>query len=251
MIDELAHNELMPYKEIFYDPEESEFYGRCVEALVTNEEPYGDVFKKGIVEFGSGNGLSVARALKRARFTGSVRGIELETEAYQAAQASVKSEDVGNVYEVGQGDFFEVGARGEERCAIGNPPYLPAEASEIRIPGLWGGADGSDCLRRLLDMDFELLMSVISSISNPAAVLAYGRDRGYVVSDWVARPLTFGVYSREPVVWERIQALRADHKAFFLSDEYMIAGATWVRPTATGPVDRSASLERTLTSFYD
>nr|MDT0666612.1 hypothetical protein [Micromonospora sp. DSM 115978] len=143
-----------------------------------------------------------------------------------------------------------------ERCAVGNPPYLPASSASMGAPELWGGDDGANVSRRVLSSGFDVVMLMVSSISDPKGLLAHARLAGYSVLDWTARPITFGEYSANPAVRSRIDALGEADRAFFTASSYVLAGVTWVRDGAVSSFGRSPSapddharvLERVLTS---
>ena len=235
--------------EVFYDKWESEFYGEYVESFLLQDEKYCLIANEGILEFGTGNGLSVSKALKRTHFTGRVRGYELDQAAFHQAKRTLEAENVTDVYEAEQGDFFSRAKVGKERCLIGNPPYLPSKTGDIRIRGLWGGQDGASCIRQLLNMNFDVVLLVISSISNPVDVIRHARRQGYTVADWRTRALVFGSYSCQLQVWQQIEELRAQHKAFYQDDQYLIAGVTWIREGLTDKPDLANTLETVLSSL--
>ena len=126
-------------------------------------------------------------------------------------------------------------------------------------PELWGGDDGANVSRRVLSSGFDVVMLMVSSISDPRGLLGHARLAGYSVLDWTARPIAFGEYSRNDAVRSRIDALGEAGKAFFTASSYLLAGVTWVRdgsvPASPGSgfdrsltLDHSPVLEQVLTS---
>lgn len=237
----------------FYDPVESTFYGWCVERLLTSPR-LAPLLTDGIVEIGAGTAVPVVDALRRSASEVRIQGFERDRQAYLAAAATVAREALPN-YTVVQGDFFSIregptgeGSVGESpRCAIGNPPYLPAAEAMTRAPGLWGGRNGSEVARQVLSCGFDAVMLMTASISDPIAVLEHGRKEGYTVRDWMIQPIPFGGYSRERTVRRRIAELAEEGRAFFAPDSYLLAGVTWTR-AATAEPDGADVLERVLTS---
>lgn len=218
-----------PGSTIFQDREESEFYAQCVRDFLFRRG-YESLENKEVVELGVGSGESIVDLIRRHEFHGKIRGFEIHWDSYQGARRLTEESGVSDRYIVTNADFF--GAVRELEfggCAISNPPYLPAEDDQILMPELWGGRDGSEVTRRILDCDFERVVMLISSFSNPLFTIDYATRRGYRVVDYVVRTMHFGIYSSEPKVMKRIDQLRDAGLAFVSKDRYCLAGVAWVR----------------------
>lgn len=225
----------------FFDPIESGFYASCLENLLADTE-LGDVLTDGVVELGAGTGIPMVEALRRQEPTVRVRGFELDDRSSEVAKRTVEKSGLAN-YQIVHGDFFD-GAHAEgERCAVGNPPYLPAPGD---APELWGGDTGAEISRRVLSEGFETVLLLMSSISDPVGLLQHARAAGYRVSDWMARPIVFGAYTHDRRVSGRVGELARGGLAYFSPDSYVIAGVTWV--TDLGGPDDIDALTRILTT---
>lgn len=227
----------------FFDPVESGFYASCLENLIQSPS-LRPILADGLVEIGAGTAVPVIEALRRCESTVPVRGFELDEQSYRVARRMVEKAGLPN-YTVVAGDFFAHTDQAVERCAVGNPPYLPALSSAMGASELWGGDDGAEVSRRVLSSGFDLVMLMVSSISDPEGLLDHAHQAGYSVLDWTARPITFGRYSRHEAVRSRIDDLGRRGKAFFTDDAYVLAGVTWIRRPA---VDQSSVLRRVLTT---
>ncbi len=204
---------------VFYCPEESRLYAGCLKTLIFAREDA----PRTMVEFGSGDGGPVIESLRGSEFTGSIRGYELNPTACVLADHGIKLNNLQDHYTIYNESFF---ARPEVKaeCLIANPPYLPAPDSNIRLPLLYGGDDGSMLTNILLSMGYQDVMLMISSYSNPLGTIHHALAQGYAVSDFVVAPLTFGAYSCESKVKRRIEALRTMERAFYDGDTYLLAG---------------------------
>ncbi|MBL7494228.1 methyltransferase [Frankia sp. AgB1.9] len=227
----------------FFDPIESGFYGSCLENLLADTR-LGPVLTDGLVELGAGTGIPMVEALRRQESTVAVRGFELDECSQRVAAGVVEKSGLAN-YQVVHGDFFDGAHAGRERCAVANPPYLPAAGD---APELWGGVTGAEISRRVLSEGFEIVLLLVSSISDPVGLLAHARAAGYRVSDWMARPIVFGAYTRDSRVSHRVGELARAGHAFFTPETYVIAGVTWVADPA-GPDDIEA-LTQVLTAGH-
>ncbi len=236
----------------FFDPIESTFYGHCVERLLTSTE-LAPLLAGGIVEIGPGTARPVVEALQRSGSQVPITGYELDAEAARIASRAAAEVELGN-YTVVQGDFFAATAPARQaRCAIGNPPYLPATVRPVGASHLWGGHDGTHVARRILSQEMDVVLLMIASISDPVGLVQHARAAGYRVADWLVRPIPFGRYSRQPWVSRRIGELARSGRAFFGPEGYLLAGVTWVRvggPIAVaGEPDHAATvLRRILTA---
>jgi methylase of polypeptide subunit release factors len=209
----------------FFDAVESEFYSYMVQCLLGRHLAEAPTTR--VVELGSGTGTPVIDAIARTDFRGHVQGWDINSEAVAVSNANAIEAGVQAHYRVSHGDFFDCGARSGERYAVGNPPYLPCLTDDIADPGLWGGPDGNDVAHSVLSLDFAVVMLIVSSLADPAAVLRHAASRGYRVIDWAVRPVTMGRFSREPAVYHRIMELQNRKRAHTRGAVYAIAGVTW------------------------
>lgn len=234
---------------IFEDREESEFYAQCVRDFLFRHG-YELLEDKEVVELGVGTGETIAELLKYHDFTGKINGYEIDRPSFEYAQKVVVKHSVADRYMVINEDFFTavrnsvVGG-----CLISNPPYLPARERPAQMPELWGGIDGSQITKKIIEYGFERLILLLSSFSDPLSIIEHASDHGYRVLDFAIRTMQFGIYSSEPKVCERIAQLSSQGQAFVSADRYCVAGVAWVKnPDVT---DLSCALARALTSLAD
>ncbi len=236
--------------DVFFCPEESQFYSHCLERLVFNRSKSSDI----IVEFGCGDGSPVINALLRTRFDGTIHGYELNPSACEIAHSRIDRYQLNSKYTVHNQSFFDHHSethsetQSKTQCLIANPPYLPALDNNICMPLLHGGTDGASITNRLLTLDYPSAMLLISSYSNPLGTIAHAQKYGYTVADFVITPLPFGYYSSEPKVKNRIAELRRDRQAFYSNNIYFLAGVLFQK-RAIAQVDLSAELTQTLTAL--
>ena len=229
-------------KEIFVCPEESKFYSHCLETLVLNE--CGD---SQLVEFGSGDGSPVINALLRARFSGLIRGFELNQAACKIANSTVEEYNLDDKYIIQNQSFFEF-SKSDSAYLISNPPYLPAPDEDIYMPLLRGGTDGSELTKQLLSLCYNNVLLMISSFSDPEGTINHARTEGYSIADFTVVPLRFGYYSSEPKVRNRIEQMRENNTAFYSKNIYFLAGVLFKKQIGNSP-DLSTELIQVLTSL--
>lgn len=228
-------------KEVFCCPEESNFYSYCIERLVFN----GCVDSEAIVEFGSGDGSPVIHSLLRSDFDGVVHGYEVNSSAYRIAEARVQQFGLGDRYLLHNASLFEV-PRIEGTCLISNPPYLPAPDNDLYQPFLHGGTDGITITKKLLSMDYDRALMMVSSYSNPIGLVEFAAQKGYYVENFFVSPLPFGYYSSEPKVKNQIVAMRTKNQAFCSEQMYLLAGVLF---TQRYEVDLSDEFVRVITAL--
>mgnify|MGYP002778726017 CR=1 FL=1 len=206
-------------KDIFFCPEESNFYSHCIETLVFNNcsEP------ESIVEFGSGDGSPVIKSLLRKKFEGTIYGFELNTLAYQTANLRIQEYELSEKYKIYNRCFFN-SAKPYAKYLISNPPYLPASDNKLYQPLLHGGVEGITITKQLLSLDYENVLVLVASYSNPEGLINHAIAEGYSVSNFIVSPLRFGYYSSEQKVKSRIQELQKEKKAFCSENIYLLAG---------------------------
>jgi hypothetical protein len=232
---------------IFKDREESEFYAQCVRDFFFRHG-YELLKNKEIVELGVGTGETIAELLKYHNFTGKIKGYEIDRASYEYAQKVITDHSVADRYAVINEDFFAaVRSSVVGGCVISNPPYLPAYERPAQMPELWGGIDGSQVTKGIIEYGFEQLILLVSSFSNPLSVIKHASSHGYKVLDFTIRTMRFGIYSSEPKVCERITQLSSQCEAFVSADRYCVAGVAWVKNSDV--IDLSGPLAQALTSL--
>jgi hypothetical protein len=232
---------------IFRDREESEFYAQCVRDFLFRHG-YELLKNKEIIELGVGTGETIVELLKYHGFTGKIQGYEIDRASFEYAHHLVEKHAVSDRYIVINKNFFEaVQGSVTGGCVISNPPYLPASDCSIQIPELWGGPDGSEVTKRIVECGFERLILLVSSFSNPLSIINHAASYGYKVLDFAVRTMRFGIYSSELKVRDRIDQLSADGEAFVSADRYCVAGVAWVK--RQDAFDLSSALAMALTSL--
>jgi len=229
-------------KDIFFCPEESNFYSNCIENFVLRNCDQTD----SIVEFGSGDGSPVINLLLRTRFNGIIHGFELNTSACKSAISTINEYNLSDKYIINNSCLFQ-SSKPKAKYLISNPPYLPTLDKNIYMPLLSGGKDGSAITNRLLSLGYENVLILLSSFSNPIRTINQALAKGYSVSNFVILPLKFGYYSSEPKVKKHIDNLRKKNMAFYSGEHYVLVGTLFQkRETA---IDLSQELIQMITSL--
>ncbi len=232
-----------PLKDIFFCPEESNFYAYCLESLVLNH----CLSSESIIEFGSGDGNPVIKSLLVTQFSGVVHGFELNDSACKAANSKIKEYGLSANYIVHNRSFFD-SLRPQAKYLISNPPYLPALDNQIYQPLLHGGLDGTAVTKKLLALDYENVLVMVSSYSHPEGLIDYAITQGYYTSNFIISPLKFGYYSSEPKVMNRIRDMQKNNMAFCSKNIYLLAGVLFTKQQKV-KVDLSTELLQVMTSF--
>lgn len=230
-----------PLQDIFFCPEESNFYSYCIESLVLNNNN----LPKSIVEFGSGDGSPVINSLLRARYTGVVHGFEINSLACEVAKSKIEAYGLNNKYIIHNTSLFD-STKVQADYLISNPPYLPAKDNKIYQPLLHGGTDGISLTKELLSLDYENVLVMVSSYSNPEGLIDYAITKGYATANFRVSPLEFGYYSSDPKVQQRIKELKAQNRAFYSKNIYLLAGVLFTKQSI---VDKSTELLQVMTSL--
>ena len=228
-------------REIFFCPDESHFYSQCLDRMVFNV-CQDDT---SIVEFGAGDGSPVINSLLKSPFNGLVNGYELNDRACQVAKDAIELHQLNHRYVVHNSNFFD---STPANYLIANPPYIPAIDADIYMPALHGGRDGAGITKRLLEMNFPRAMLLISAYSDPVGIIECAIDHGYQVEDFIASPMSFGYYSSEPKVKQRIIELHQHRKAFYSQNIYMLAGVLF-KKQHNRKTDLSAELIKIMTAL--
>lgn len=230
-------------RDVFFCPEESNFYSYCLENLVLSNSSH----ISSIVEFGSGDGCPILKALLRTDFEGVIHGFEISQAACEVAKAKIKEHRLNDYYVIHNKCLFE-SAQVEADCLISNPPYLPALDNNLYQPLLHGGTDGITITKKLISLGYDNVMVMAASYSNPEGLIDYAIAKGYCVSDFLIAPLSFGYYSSEPKVRERIAELRQQNQAFYSDNLYLLAGVLFTQ-RAEAESDRTAELVQLMTAL--
>ncbi|MGI2902598.1 SAM-dependent methyltransferase [Tolypothrix sp. VBCCA 56010] len=230
-------------KDIFVCPEESNFYSNCLENLVIRN----CLHNESVVEFGSGDGTPVINSLLRNKFDGVIHGFELNTSAWKVANSTIDEYNLANKYVISNSCLFK-SSKPQAEYLIANPPYLPAPDKDIYMPLLFGGIDGAAITNELLSLDYDNVLLLVSSYSNPESTIEKAKENGYSVNNFVVLPLKFGYYSSEPKVKKHIEELRKKKMAFYSGDYYFLAGVLFKKRHECD-VDLSNELAHVMTSL--
>ncbi|KAB8320350.1 class I SAM-dependent methyltransferase [Tolypothrix campylonemoides VB511288] len=230
-------------KNIFFCPDESNFYSNCLENLVLRNCQKSDC----VVEFGSGDGSPVINSLLRNKFDGVIHGFELNISAWKAANLTIDEYNLGHKYIIHNSCLFE-SSQPEAEYLVANPPYLPAPDNEIYMPLLFGGIDGATVTNELLSLGYDNVLLLVSSFSNPESTINHAISNGYRVTNFIVLPLKFGDYSSEPKVKNHIEELRKNKMAFYSGDYYFLAGVLF-QQSQESSMDLSNQLAQVMTSL--
>jgi methylase of polypeptide subunit release factors len=229
-------------KDVFFCPEESNFYSNCLEIFILRNSDQSD----SIIEFGSGDGSPVINSLLRNHFNGVIHGFELNTSAWKAANLTIDEYNLTDKYIVNNSSLFEAN-KPEANYLIANPPYLPAPDADIYMPLLFGGEDGATVTNDLLCLGYENVLLLVSSFSNPISTIKQAQNNRYNISNFVILPLKFGYYSSETKVKNHIEKLRKNNMAFYSGEYYFLAGVLFQKKASV--VDLSKELTQVMTSL--
>lgn len=229
-------------KDIFFCPEESNFYSNCIENFIFRNCDDAD----SIVEFGSGDGSPVINSLLRNKFDGIIYGFELNTSAWKAAISTINEYNLSDKYIINNSCLFE-SSKPQANYLIANPPYLPAPDADIYMPLLFGGEDGARITNQLLSLSYENVLVLVSSFSNPISTIKQALAQGYSISNFVILPLRFGYYSSEPKVKKHIEKLQKNNMAFYSGEYYFLAGILFKQQESA--IDLSKELTQVMTSL--
>lgn len=232
-------------KDIFFCPEESNFYSYCLETLVLNQ----CIGSESIIEFGSGDGSPVIQSLLRTNFNGIVHGFELNKLACAEANAKIEEYGLGKKYLIHNRSCLD-SVRPRSQYLVSNPPYLPALDNKLYQPLLHGGKDGITVTKELLGLDYENVLVMVSSYSNPEGLIDYAITKGYYTASFIISPLKFGYYSSEPKVMDRIGEMKKNNMAFCTKNIYLLAGVLFTKRNQAAS-DLSTELLQIMTSLHE
>jgi methylase of polypeptide subunit release factors len=229
--------------EVFFCPEESQFYSQCLEKMVLKYCTNSDL----LVEFGAGEGSPVINCLLKNKFDSLIHGYELKSAACELAHSRIEQYQLKDKYLIHNKCFFQY-APADANYLIANPPYLPAPDDNLYMPSLHGGTDGSTITKELLSLGYENVLLMISAYSNPVETVNYAIAQGYQVVDFMISPLKFGYYSGEPKVKKAIVELRNNSQAFYSQNIYFLAGVLFKKKDNYN-LDLSAELLKVMTAL--
>jgi methylase of polypeptide subunit release factors len=230
--------------DVFFCPEESQFYSQCLEKMVLNR---CESFEQ-VIEFGTGDGTPVISGLLKTRFAGTIHGYELGSAACEVAKNRIKQHQLDGQYEIHNQCFFEGYESINADYLIANPPYIPAPDDRIYMPALHGGVDGATITKQLVSVGCETVLLMVSAYSNPVETIQHAIGEGYSVIDFMITPLQFGYYSSEPKVRDCITKLREENKAFYSTNIYFLAGVLFQKKSAD-KTNLSAELIKVFTAL--
>jgi methylase of polypeptide subunit release factors len=226
-----------PLKDVFFCPEESNFYSYCLQSLVLNN----CLSSETIIEFGSGDGSPVINSLNSStNFAGIVQGFEINSLSCALANERINACGLSDKYTVHNRSLFDTNTP-QGDYLISNPPYLPAIDNKIYQPFLHGGTDGTAVTKQLLSLGYKNVLAMIASYSNPVGAIDYALTKGYHITDFIISPLKFGYYSSEPKVKSRIEELKQEGMAFYSKNIYLLAGVLFTKKS-----DRQENLSTEL-----
>ena len=213
-----------PLKDVFFCPEESNFYSYCLQSLVLNNCLNSET----IIEFGSGDGSPIINSLSKTKFNGLVHGFEINKLSCELANERINIHGLSDKYIIHNRSLFDISAP-QGDYLISNPPYLPAIDNKIYQPFLHGGIDGITITKQLLSLGYKNVLAMIASYSNPVGAIDYALTKGYHIANFIVSPLKFGYYSSEPKVKNRIEELKQDNMAFYSQNIYLLAGVLFTK----------------------
>ena len=231
-----------PLKDVFFCPEESNFYSYCLQSLVLNN----CLGSETIIEFGSGDGSPVINSLNSTEFAGTVHGFEINSLSCALANERINVCGLSDKYTVHNRSLFDTNTP-EGDYLISNPPYLPAVDNKIYQPFLHGGVDGITVTKQLLSLGYKNVLAMIASYSNPVGVIDYALTNGYHIANFIISPLNFGYYSSEPKVKNRIEELKQDNMAFYSKNIYLLAGVLFTKQNSSNKENLSTELMELMT----
>jgi methylase of polypeptide subunit release factors len=237
--------ELYSPNQVFWCPEESQFYSQCLDKMVLNNCSPLDY----IIEFGTGDGSPVINSLLKTKFAGCIHGYELNSDACQVARSRIEQYRLQDKYIIHNQCFFRKSSS-QAAYLIANPPYLPAPDDNLYLPALHGGKDGATITKRLFSVGCPYVMLMVSAYSNPVETINHAIAQGYQVIDFTISPLKFGYYSCEPKVKKAIENLRQNRQAFYSQNVYFLAGVLFKKKDKYN-ADLSPELLKVMTALEE
>lgn len=220
--------------DVFLCEEETAFYAHCLRKLVFERQPAS----KTIVEFGTGDGTAVIKAVQDTEnCRAEITGYEINERAAALAKNNVEKTGLKGQFKVHHGCFFKGLSVCRPATLVANPPYLPAPDNDILMPTLFGGLDGGEVTRDLISLGADEVMLLIPSYSDPVKTMLHAQARGYIVQAYLSTMLPFGTYSSQSKVLNWIQLMKLDGRAFFSSAGYQLLGVLYKKPNGDNLVD--------------
>jgi methylase of polypeptide subunit release factors len=237
---------LQPLNDVFYCQNETSFYEQALIEMIL----YHRCKCKNIIEFGSGKAVAMIHALKTTAAQDiKVFGYEIHQKSHEQAQINIQHHHLQNMYQVIHQSFFKQTFLQKEAILVANPPYIPYASNDIALPHLWGGKTGCELSLQLIDFDFDSMMLIVSSYSNPQKLLDYAHKKGYKVQYFKILSLPFGSYSKEQKVQAYLQKLKEEKKAFFENGWYKIAALFFTKKSEKKDLSKQVFDYLTLLNF--
>lgn len=229
------------HKKNFTCSEETIFYSYCLESFILSNPE-----NKKVIEFGTGDGTAVIKAISTTNYQGKIVGYEINETSIKIANDSIREQAIEDIYEITNEDFFNQ-KFDKNNVLVSNPPYIPADDNNILMPGLYGGVNGNELSKRLIDIGFDKVMLLVASYCDPKEFITYCHNQKYIVTEFAAIPIPFGHYSSEPKVMQRINQMKKENKAFFNDKAYVLAGVLFEKNSQKK--DLTENLISSLTSI--
>lgn len=193
--------------------------------------------------------MPVIQALRRTGFQGCIEGYEINERSYKIACSNITQYALKHQYRV-YNSLFDEAHLSTKTYLVANPPYLPAPHRHIRLPFIYGGTDGADVTKQLLECDFENIVLLLSSYSCPEDIVYYALQNHYILSNFLISPAKFSDYSSEPIVKETIRSLREQKRAFYSENIYLLAGVLFQKNHLSQTVNLSNEFLQIMTSLH-
>ena len=233
------------FRSKFVCPEESSRYASSLGQILFNKLSDCNSATT-IIEFGSGTGAPVISAILNSDFWGTVHGYEINPSAIDIANQLIQDNGLQRQYIIHNESFFETQDIPAAEYLIANPPYIPCDDDKLlTLPYLCGGSEGNEVSKRILSCGYKTVFLEMSSYSNPVGLMEHAQSLEYKLIDFQISPMPFGMYSRQDIVWKRIQDMKASGKAF-CSDEVYLVGSVLFTKEANGINDRSGEFLASL-----
>lgn len=228
---------------VFDSKSESFFYSQCVERYVLSNPSA----PKEVIECGSGDGLPIIRALQSTGYSGSVTSYEINEHAYKSACENIQQYQFKGRYEVLNQSFFDEASTTSKEFLISDPPFLPSLSDKMIDPLLRGGNNGNEFTLKLIDCDFEEMILLVPSYTDPIGTLTYAREKCYDALDYMVAPMKLTFYSKDTEVYRQLKTLEQQGKAFFNDDIFFLAGVHFKKSSNVNTTQYDI-LQRVLTT---
>ena len=216
----------------FTAPKDSLFYSKLLERAVSR---YGHGYL--YTDLCAGSGLPFLAAISRLGFVGDdskeIRGhfVDVDPKAVLTARENVKILNLSETIQVEEKsleDFFEQFQSGsasmssERSCICINPPYIPYSEEKVSDEFLpvAAGLDGLKHTLPALTANYPegaRLVVEWSTLADPLKVVDLIKF-GFTVEECVAQEISFGRYTRNPLIRQYLDDLRMGEKSLFTDE---------------------------------